>query len=113
MINESLIMPPEQMRRVSAKLFGNRYRAELMLALAHAGTQGVCMGDLAVRYGVQSSVYRAPMGALMSLGLAEALPAVAGERRRWHRITAQSSLWPFLRPLLDCLAEETSPAQVE
>lgn len=103
-------MPHEQMRCVSAKLFGNRYRAELMLALAHAGTQGVCMGDLALRNGVPPGVYRAPMEALMSLGLAEALPAVAGERRRWHRMTAQSPLWPLLRPLLDCLAEEESPA---
>lgn len=112
MINESSIMPHEQMRRVSAKLFGNRYRAELMLALVRADTQGVCMGDLAVRYGVQPSVYRAPMGALMSLGLVEAVPLVAGERRRWHRINARSPLWPLLQPLLDCLAEEAPPAQV-
>nr|PPQ62039.1 hypothetical protein C5F59_39400 [Streptomyces sp. QL37] len=105
-------MPQEQMRRVSAKLFGNRYRAELMLALAQAGTRGVCMGDLGLRNGVSPGVYRAPMEALVSLGLVEALPAAAGERRRWHRRTAQSSLWPLLRPLLDCLAEEESPAQV-
>uniref|UniRef100_UPI003C7AD0CB hypothetical protein n=1 Tax=unclassified Streptomyces TaxID=2593676 RepID=UPI003C7AD0CB len=104
-------MPHEQMRRVSAKLFGNRYRAELMLALAQAGAQGVCMGDLALRQGVPPGVYRAPMEALMSLGLVEALPATAGERRRWHRMTAQSSLWPLLRPLLDRLAEGDLPAQ--
>ncbi|MGX5397151.1 hypothetical protein ACWLMY_35485 [Streptomyces anulatus] len=104
-------MAQEQMRRVSAKLFGNRYRAELMLALAQAGTQGVCLGDLGLRQGVVPGVYRAPMGALMSLGLVEPLPATAGERRRWYRMTPQSSLWPLLRPLLDRLAEEEPPAQ--
>jgi hypothetical protein len=104
-------MPLEQMRSFSAKLFGNRYKAELMLALVHAGTQGVCMGDLAIRHGVQASVYRSSMRALMDVGLVEEVPRVAGERRRWHRIIEPSALWPLLQPVLDSLAQEMPPAQ--
>jgi len=37
---------PERLREVSAKLFGNRYRAEVLLALAMPDSRGVCMGDL-------------------------------------------------------------------
>ncbi|WP_159103613.1 hypothetical protein [Streptomyces sp. CS149] len=37
----------EELRRLSAGVFGNRYRAELIAALADAGDSGVCLGDLA------------------------------------------------------------------
>lgn len=94
------------MRRASKKLFGNSYRAELMLALVRAGTTGVCIGDLAVRHGIHASHYRQPMKGLVELDLAEALAPVPGERRRWHRITGESSLWPLLQPVLDYLADD-------
>ncbi|WP_046469452.1 hypothetical protein [Allosalinactinospora lopnorensis] len=64
------------------------------------------MGDLAAHNGVQPSVYRQPMKALMELGAVEALAPVPGQRRRWHRITGEDPLWPLLRPVLDYLADD-------
>lgn len=101
-------MSRENLRWASRKLFGNRYRAELMLALARSGTDGVCMGDLAAQHGVQSSVYREPMKVLMELGVVEALEPIPGERRRWHRIVDGDSFWPLLRPVLDYLADDAA-----
>ncbi|MFI6567080.1 hypothetical protein [Streptomyces sp. NPDC050534] len=102
----------ERLREVSVPVFGNRYRAELMLALASADGHGVCLGDLAVARQVPASVYQAPMRALVEAGLARKLPRVAGERRRWYRRSDNDALWQCLEGLLSCLAQAPVPIRV-
>ncbi len=63
------------------------------------------MGDLACEQGVQPSLYRAPMDALVELRLVEVVPATPGERRRWHRAVAHP-LWPLLHPVLEHVAAD-------
>ncbi|MEV8058763.1 hypothetical protein AB0P37_20215 [Streptomyces antimycoticus] len=102
----------ERLRKASVRVFGNRYRAELMWALASADDRGVCLGDLAAAHHAPASVYQAPMRALVEAGLAERLPRTPGERRRWYRRSDNEALWQCLGDLLSCLAEETVPMRV-
>lgn len=95
----------ERLREASVPVFGNRYRAELMLALASADGRGVCLGDLAMAREVPASVYQAPVRALVEAGLVQKLPQVAGERRRWYRRSDDDALWECLAGLLSCLAQ--------
>ncbi|MGW2722358.1 hypothetical protein [Streptomyces sp. NPDC001492] len=102
----------ERLREASVRVFGNRYRAELMWALASADEQGVCLGDLAAARNAPPSVYQAPMRALVEAGLAERLPRAQGERRRWYRRSENEGLWQCLEGLLSCLAEQSVPMRV-
>ncbi|MFF9457284.1 hypothetical protein [Streptomyces flaveolus] len=101
-----------RLREVSVRVFGNRYRAELMWALAAADEQGVCLGDLAAARNAPASVYQAPIRALVEAGLAERLPRAPGERRRWYRRSDNETLWQCLEGLLSCLAEQSVPMRV-
>lgn len=94
------------------RIFGNRYRAELMRALASADGRGVCLGDLALSLQVPASVYQAPIRALVEAGLAEKLPRLPGEKRRWYRRSGDAALWQCLEDLLSCLQEVTVPGRV-
>lgn len=94
------------------RIFGNRYRAELMLALASADELGVCLGDLADSLHAPASVYQAPIRALMEAGLVERLPRGPGDRRRWYRRRENEVLWQCLSGLLGCLAEVAVPVQI-
>ncbi|MGY1440103.1 hypothetical protein [Streptomyces reniochalinae] len=67
----------EELRRLSAGVFGNRYRAELIAALA-AGSDGFCLGDLALTRHVSPSVYHPPVRTLVTLGLVERLDPAPG-----------------------------------
>ncbi|MEV6594930.1 hypothetical protein [Streptomyces acidicola] len=102
----------KRLREASVRVFGNRYRAELMWALASADEPGVCLGDLAAAREVPASVYQAPMRSLLEAGLAERLPRTPGERRRWYRRSDNDTLWQCLEGLLSCLAEESVPMRV-
>ncbi len=104
-----MVLSGEELREVSVRLFGNRYRAELLLALASAGESGVCLGDLALSLRAPASVYQAPVRALMEAGLVERLPPDRGERRRWYRRCDDEVLWQRLGGLLDCLAQMPGP----
>lgn len=103
---------PERLREVSAKLFGNRYRAEVLLALAVSDSRGVCLGDLAVSRSVASNVYQAPVQALVDAGLAVRVPREPGERRQWYRRSDDVELWRCLADLLGRLAEEAGAERV-
>ncbi|MER7179505.1 hypothetical protein ABT404_08470 [Streptomyces hyaluromycini] len=100
----------EELRRLSAGVFGNRYRAELIAALAAAGDDGVCLGDLALSKRVTSSVYLPSAHALIALGLAERLPPRAGERRRWYRRRGSAQAWQSLAATVARLEEHHTPA---
>jgi DNA-binding MarR family transcriptional regulator len=102
----------EELRRLSAAVFGNRYRAELLQALARAGDRGVCLGELARERGVGASVYHAPVRALVAQGLAEQVPVQAGERRRWYRGCAGGQMWQLLATVVECLERDGSPVRV-
>lgn len=102
----------ERLRETSVRVFGNRYRAELMLALASADGRGVCLGDLAMAREVPASVYQAPVRALVEAGLVRKLPRVAGERRRWYRRSDDEALWQCLEGLLSCLTQAPVPMRV-
>ena len=102
----------ERLREASVRVFGNRYRAELMGALAAADEQGVCLGDLAAARNAPASVYQAPIRALVEAGLAERLPRTPGERRRSNRRSDNDALWQCLEGLLSCLAEQSVPMRV-
>ncbi|MCX4662927.1 hypothetical protein ACIBCB_30070 [Streptomyces uncialis] len=93
-------------------LFGNRYRAEVLLALAQADDRGVCMGDLAASYGISASLYQAPIRALVRAELAVRLPQDPGERRKHYRRSDDNELWQYLEGLLRRLAAVTGTEQV-
>ena len=83
-------MPPT--RRVSALLFGNRHKLELLAALAEADDRGVNLSLLADDQGVSSSVYYGPLRELMAAGLVRRLNCVPGDRRRWYQ-RADHPIW--------------------
>lgn len=99
----------EELRRLSAGVFGNRYRAELIAALAAAGGNGVCLGDLALRRQVPASVYQPPVRTLITLGLVERIPPVPGERRRWYRPCGSTPAWRSLAATVARLQEHQAP----
>lgn len=103
---------PEGLRELSVNLFGNRYRAEVLLALAQADDRGVSMGDLAASHGVSASLYQAPIHALVQAGLAVRLPQDPGERRKRYRRSDDDELWQYLEGLLRRLAAVTGAEQV-
>jgi hypothetical protein len=93
-----------RLRAQSRLVLGNRYRAELILALARAGQTGVCLGDLAQACGTVSSVYHAPVKALIEAGLVEKLPGVRGDHRRWYRRRGDLATWSTLGQMVERLS---------
>lgn len=94
--------PPD--RQVSVVLFGNRYRLDLLAALAEAGDDGVNLSHLAQTHGVPASVYYAPLRDLLSLRLVTRLGLRAGDRRCWYH-RSDHRLWDGIRSLVDAVAE--------
>jgi hypothetical protein len=74
-------------RRVSSAVFGNRHRLELLLALAAAGDGGVCVKDLADSCGVATSVFHAPLRALIAAGLVQRRGELGHNRRVFYAFT--------------------------
>ncbi|MGC0344390.1 hypothetical protein [Streptomyces sp. SLBN-8D4] len=99
----------EELRRLSAGVFGNRYRAELIAALADAGDSGVCLGDLAMARQVPASVYLPPVHTLIRLGLVKRLPPTAGERRRFYQRCGSAQAWQSLAAAVAQLQEHPAP----
>ncbi|MFE7029120.1 hypothetical protein ACFU9Y_02340 [Streptomyces sp. NPDC057621] len=99
----------EELRRLSAGVFGNRYRAELIAALADAGDSGICLGDLALTRQVPASVYLPPVRTLIALGLAERVPPVPGQRRRFYRRCGSAPAWQSLAATVARLQEHPAP----
>lgn len=91
-------------RRVSAVVFGNRHRLELLVALAEAGNEGVNLSQLSEAQEVPASVYYGPIRGLISVGLVDRLGRVTGDRRCWYR-RRESRFWDHVRSLAGELAE--------
>ncbi|MFC1421280.1 hypothetical protein [Streptacidiphilus cavernicola] len=99
-----------ELRQLSAGVFGNRYRAELIAALAAAGDRGICLSDLARARRVPASVYHPPVRTLIALGLVERLAPAAGDRRRWYRSCGSTHTWHSLAATVARL-QEHQPTQ--
>ena len=86
-------------RRLSALLFGNRHKLELLGALAAAEDGRVNLSLLAARQEVPASVYYGPIKDLITAGLAERLLLTDGDRRRWYA-RIDHELWECVRNLV-------------
>ncbi|MGC7100689.1 hypothetical protein ACPZ19_38950 [Amycolatopsis lurida] len=90
-------MDPERLRQVSQHAFGQRYRLELMLAIAETDDGIVCLTDLAKALDVTISNLQAPLRALVNTGLISPLPR--GDSRRKFYIRNTSAAWAWAREL--------------
>jgi hypothetical protein len=88
---------------VSALLFGNRHKLELLTALANAEDGRVNLSLLATAQGVPASVYYGPIRTLIDAGLVQRLAPQPHDRHRWYGRT-ESPLWACIRALVGELA---------
>ncbi|MEC3979831.1 hypothetical protein [Amycolatopsis sp. H20-H5] len=97
----------EHLRMKSQVAFGQRYRLELMLAVAASDDGIICLTDLAKELDVAISNLQGPMRSLIGAGLLTPLPR--GDSRRKFYIRNASAAWAWARELhLQTLAERTS-----
>lgn len=90
-------------RSLLACLFGHRYRAELLAALARAPEGRVNLGSLALERGVSAAVYYPPMRELVAAGLVRAVDVSDLGRRRWYERQGDPALWTAWATLIDLL----------
>lgn len=99
----------QRLRALSQVAFGQRYRLELMLAVADAQDGIVCLTDLAHTLNVTISNLQQPLKALVATGLLSPLPA--GDSRRKFYIRNPSSAWAWAKELADAGRElDPNPA---
>lgn len=91
-------------------MFGNRYRAELLAALADAGERGVCLSELAASRGAPASAYHVQMRSLVAQELVEKVPVAVGDRRRYYRRCGDAALWASLAGAVAALGTEPTAA---
>jgi DNA-binding MarR family transcriptional regulator len=87
----------EQRRQISQHAFGQRYRLELMLAIAATDDGIVCLTDLAKTLDVTISNLQSPLRALVDTGLVSPLPR--GDSRRKFYIRNPSAAWAWAQEL--------------
>lgn len=87
----------ERLRTLSQVAFGQRYRLELMLAVADAKDGIVCLTDLAQALRVTMSNLQQPLKALVATGLL--LPLPAGDSRRKFYLRNPSAAWTWAHEL--------------
>ncbi|SDU66153.1 hypothetical protein SAMN04489733_7886 [Amycolatopsis keratiniphila] len=97
----------DQLRETSQQAFGQRYRLELMLAIADTDDGIVCLTDLAKQLDVAISNLQSPLRALVSTGLLTSLPR--GDSRRKFYIRNPSAAWQWARELRDHNALSATP----
>lgn len=87
----------ERLRALSQVAFGQRYRLELMLAVAGTKDGIVCLTDLAHAMNVTMSNLQQPLKALVATGLLSPLPA--GDSRRKFYLRNPSTAWAWAHEL--------------
>jgi hypothetical protein len=87
-------------RSLSVCLFGNRYRLELLAALAAAPDGRVNLGALADDKGVRAAVYYPAMRDLLALRLAVRVEQVTRDRRRWYERSGGDDLWESIAGMI-------------
>lgn len=97
--------PNERLRALSQAAFGQRYRLELMLAVADSSDGIVCLSDLAGTLGVAISNLQQPLKALLTTGLLSPLPA--GDSRRKFYIRNASAAWQWARELQEAAVQDS------
>jgi hypothetical protein len=97
-------MGVEELRGLSSVVFGNRYRLELVAALALVkSTEGVCLTRLAdSRGGLQASVFYPSVRSLVSAGLARRV-RVSGPERLVLYARRTGPAWKGLRRMMEDL----------
>jgi hypothetical protein len=88
---------PVHLRDKSQVAFGQRYRLELMLAVAASGDGIVCLTDLARELDVSISNLQGPLRAMVGAGLLTPLPR--GDSRRKFYIRNPSAAWTWAHEL--------------
>jgi hypothetical protein len=94
----------DELRGLSSAMFGNRYRLELVAALALASSdEGICLTRLATsRGGLQASVYHPSARSLVAAGLARRV-RTAGPERLVLYARRQGPAWSGLRHMMEDL----------
>ncbi|MFE0147844.1 hypothetical protein ACFWY5_11895 [Nonomuraea sp. NPDC059007] len=92
--------PLDDIRGVSACLFGHRYRLEVLEAFASASDGQVNLGRLAARHGVQSAVYYPVVRDLLALRMVTRVTELGRDRRRWYCRAGGDALWEPLGRLV-------------
>ena len=98
----------EKLRAVSQAAFGQRYRLELMLAVAEAEDGIVCLTDLARALDVTISNLQHPLRAMVGVGLLSPLPA--GDSRRKFYIRNPSAAWDWALELAANCRDQWQPS---
>lgn len=101
------------LRDKSQAAFGQRYRLEVMLAVAEAEDGFVSLSDLAKQLDVTISNLQGPLKALVSLGLLTPVPH--GDSRQRFYLRNPSSAWAWAEELHTQaqLDEMTNPPHAE
>ncbi|WP_206796217.1 hypothetical protein [Amycolatopsis sp. MtRt-6] len=86
-----------KLRALSQAAFGQRYRLELMLAVAESPDGIVCLTDLARSLDISISNLQQPLKSLVTTGLLSPLPV--NESRRKFYIRNPSSAWSWAAEL--------------
>jgi len=83
----------DSLRALSDVLFGQRYRLEVMVAIASAEDGLVCLSDLAKALDVTPSNLQKPLRDLTRAGLLSRMPSGDSKRRYYRR--NESLAWAF------------------
>lgn len=86
-----------QLQEISQAAFGQRYRLEVMLAIADAEDGFVSLSELAQQLGVSVSTLQGPFRDLVAVGLLSPLPHGDSRHRFYHR--NPSSAWSWAQEL--------------
>ena len=86
--------PSEHLRAVSQVLFGQRYRLEVMVAIASSEEGIVCLTELAKALDLAPSNLQNPLRDLTRCGLLSRLPPGDSKRRYYRR--NESLAWAFV-----------------
>jgi hypothetical protein len=92
-------------RSFSERLFGSRYRLELLAAFAAAPDGRVNLGALAEGKGVKAAVYYPAIHDLLAMRLAVRIEQVARDRRRWYQRSGDDSLWEIFTSMIGGLQQ--------
>jgi hypothetical protein len=93
-----------EVRRLSAAVFGHRYRLELIAALCRAGVhQGVCLTLLGDCFEVQASVYYPPVRAMEAVGRVRTTGRGRPDRRVLYARTT-GPVWTGLQQMVEDFA---------
>lgn len=95
----------EDERSFSERLFGSRYRLELLAAFAAAPDGRVNLGVLAEGKGVRAAVYYPAIHDLLAMRLAVRIEQVTRDRRRWYERSGDDSLWESFATVIGALQQ--------